>query len=194
VLKWRNHSVGPSKPGEALHPGFAELKTLVRQILTIAHGDASNAEDRSFLFNRLYTAKLKANEDDYYRRGRIPISKLNERRGPGRPSTLPEELKQKILEEVKLDPEPNFSRIARKYHVSDMTVKRIAAAWEIGPGPHNGVRVSEDKQRDVLALYPHVRSFRAVAAAVGIDPKTVAKIVKKDAEGRLPQSRHLTPG
>jgi hypothetical protein len=114
------------------------------------------------------------------------------------PNRTPLDMEERnlILQAVKRDPERNFSRIAREFGVSNMTVKRISNAKGIRPGPHSGVKISDEKRAEVLALLPHARSFRAVAAEVGIDSKTVAKIAK-ESERRSkprPQSRHLIAG
>jgi transposase-like protein len=118
---------------------------------------------------------------------------------PGRPSTLPEELKEQILEAVKCDPKPNFSRIAREYHVSNMTVTRLARAEGISGQGARGVTISDEKRTEVEARLPLRQSFRAVAAEVGLSDKTVAKIAMEHQKAerlsrRPPKSRHLAAG
>ena len=108
-------------------------------------------------------------------------------------------MKTKIRNALELDPKPNFSRIARKYRVSNTTVNRIADALGITAKGTGGLRISEEKHTEVLKLLPVGLSFSAVAAEVGVDPKTVAKIAaeKQEAERHSRQAakaRHLSAG
>jgi transposase-like protein len=91
---------------------------------------------------------------------------------------LSREKRKAILDAVKHD--HNFSRVAREVGVSSATVNRIAKAARINPGPQGGIKVSEEKRKEVLKALKHLDSFRAVAREVkDISHVTVARIAKQ---------------
>jgi hypothetical protein len=117
-------------------------------------------------------------------------TKRTKKRRPGRPG-LDAKTKREILRSAKRN--HNFSQVARKHRVSTATVARIAEKEGIHAGGPSGVPISDDKRNKVLLLWSPERSYNAVGAEVGIDHKSVAKIVREEQEKAERRPRQSPP-